>query len=153
MAAIHTVGIPQTRTPFNVAGQIWAAFLKVEAGMALTERTGVAGLIVMTLVCAGGLLEGKHWALLVEALRLPVLGGAALIWTHRAFGLETVAGQVLAVLVVLDVAALMVWLMSHRQVLVRPYGPIESTADTVRAIEPERVPPFAETPDPMVRAE
>ncbi len=72
---------------------IATSFLKKESTMEWTERAGVGGLIVMTLVCIGGLLEGKRWALLLETLRLPVLGGAALIWTHRAFGLGSAGGS------------------------------------------------------------
>ncbi|GMV90429.1 MAG: hypothetical protein AMXMBFR82_02070 [Candidatus Hydrogenedentota bacterium] len=107
---------------------IATSFLKKEADLVAAERIGVAGLIIMTLVCIGGILEGKRWALLLEGLRLPVLGGAAIIWTQRAFGLETMLGQIVAVLVLVDVVALMIWLLSHRRAFTHPFGPVAADA-------------------------
>lgn len=114
-------------------------FLRKEAEMIAAERAGVAGLVIMTLVCIGGILESKRWALFLETARLPVLGAAGLIWIHRAFDINAWVGQGLAVLVIVDVAALMMWLLSYRHVFSRPFGPVEMSADTMSEVEPERI--------------
>ncbi len=114
-------------------------FLKKEEYMTVTERVGVAGLVIMTLVCIGGIFESKRWALLLETARLPVLGGAAVIWIHRAFGIDSWTGQGLVALVMLDVVALMLWLMNYRHIFTRSFGPVEESQETTCEVEPERL--------------
>lgn len=127
-------------------------FMKHERAMDLAERAGVAGLVIMTLVCIGGLLEGKRWAFLVELARLPVLATASLIWLHQFVGLASALGQVLAVVSFAAVLACAAWLVAFRHAFTRPFGSIEQTSDTVSSVESARAPHAAAVETPMAGA-
>jgi len=58
------------------------------AGWSLGARVGLAALILLSVVCAGGLLERKRWAVWLEALR----------WLAGAAGFSIAAGTALPML-------------------------------------------------------
>ncbi|MBX7258809.1 MAG: sterol desaturase family protein [Candidatus Hydrogenedentes bacterium] len=127
-------------------------FMKNERAMEWTERAGVAGLVIMTLVCIGGLLEGKRWAFLVELLRLPVFATACVIWCSRFFGLDTASGLALAIASVVTIAVLLAWVFAHRRVFTRPFGAIENNYYTTTPVEQKRLPDPSSTESPLVSA-
>ncbi len=119
---------------------IGTAFLAKESSMVLQTRVGVAGLVIITLVCIGGIFESKRWAMLLELVRHPVMAVAAFIWASLTFGLETPSGVIAAAFGTVYSMLMLVWLLQYRSVFVRHFGPIENTTETTTPIEPERVP-------------
>lgn len=125
---------------FVPAVVISTAFMGAEASMRWPTRVGVAGLVIMTLVCIGGIFEAKRWALGLELLRQPVMIVAAFVWAELTFGLGTTNGVIAAAFGTVYSSAMVVWLLQFRDVFTRSFGPVEYAADTVTPVEPERVP-------------
>lgn len=121
---------------------IGTTFLKYETSMLWTTRVGVAGLVIITLVCIGGVFESKRWAYLLELFRHPVMIAAGFIWAQLTFGLDTFTGQLWAAFATVYSAAMLAWLVQYRDILKRPFGPLPSSTDTVRPVESARRPPF-----------
>ena len=117
---------------------IGTVFIRNEMNMAWATRVGIAGLVVMTLVCIGGLLEGKRWAFLLELLRLPVLAAACVLWAHRYLDLATRFGQITTTVAVIATAGMIVWLVGYRRVFTHPFGKLELTRDTSLDVESAR---------------
>jgi hypothetical protein len=122
---------------------IGTVFIHHEMGMTWMGRVGVAGLVIMTLVCIGGLLEAKRWAFLLELLRLPVFAAACVLWAHDYLDLPTMPGRVLAGIAIAATVALYVWFVRYRPIFTRPFGKLGCTEDTMLDLEPARRP---ETP-------
>jgi sterol desaturase/sphingolipid hydroxylase (fatty acid hydroxylase superfamily) len=121
---------------------IATVFLSVERNMIWQTRVGVAGLVIMTLVCIGGIFESKRWALGLELVRQPVMSLAAFIFASITFGLDTASGVVAAAAGTIYSMGMLVWLLQYRGEFSRPFGPIAYSADTVVPIEDERLPDF-----------
>jgi sterol desaturase/sphingolipid hydroxylase (fatty acid hydroxylase superfamily) len=68
----------------------------VAEGAPLTELLVLGGLIVLTLLCCGALLELRSWGLKLELLRLPAVAAALLLSAPRAELFSAVFAAVLA---------------------------------------------------------
>ena len=119
---------------------IGTVFMGYERSMVWQTRAGVAGLVIMTLVCVGGIFELKRWAFLLEALRQPVMAMAAFIWASITFGLDSSAGVIAAGAGTIYSMCMLVWLLQYRYAFTRAFGPVEFSPDTVTPVEPERLP-------------
>ena len=127
---------------FVPALTIATAFLGYEHTMTWQTRGGVAGLVIITLVCIGGIFEAKRWAFLLELLRQPVMSVAGFLFASIWFGLDTPTGVIVAAFCTTYSMLMLVWLLQHRAVLSRNFGPVAYTSDTVTPIEDERMPDF-----------
>ncbi|MDZ4859854.1 MAG: sterol desaturase family protein [Candidatus Hydrogenedentes bacterium] len=118
---------------------IGTAFLAYESTMTWQTRTGVAGLVIITLVCIGGIFESKRWALHLEIVRHPVMSVTAFIFASIHFGLDSPAGVVAAAFGTVYSTTMLAWVLQYREVFVRAFGPIEESAATTASVEPGRM--------------
>lgn len=131
---------------------IATTFLSYEHEMTWQARVGVAGLVIMTLVCIGGIFESKRWALLLELVRQPVMSVAAFIFASINFGLDQPLGVMVAATGTVYSMGMLVWLLQYRSVFTRHFGPVAYSPDTVTPVEDERLPDFALAHDPAQAA-
>ena len=122
---------------------IATAFLSYENDMIWQTRAGVAGLVVMTLVCIGGIFESKRWALGLELVRQPVMSVAAFIFASIWFGLDSPTGVIVAASGTVYSMGMLVWVLQYRSAFSRIFGPVAYDAETVVSVEEERIPDFA----------
>lgn len=116
------------------------AFLANESTMLWQTRAGVAGLVIITLVCIGGIFESKRWALHLEMVRQPVMSVAAFVFSSIHFGLDSPTGVLAAAFGTVYSTTMLAWILQYRSVFVRPFGPIEYSEATVTSVEEGRKP-------------
>lgn len=117
---------------YLVTVPVTIVFLSQENGMPVAAKVLYAAEILGTLLCLGGIMELKRWALGAELFRLTAIT-AVVVWaaSARVPVLAIDSPAILITLATLHLAIALPWLLAFRRAFVNKLGPLPETPTRV----------------------